>query len=340
MKKSKRIIAILLVVIMLLSCLPISSVAVSGNVPADIIAMSSQVAVELEQEGIVLLENEDNVLPIGNKKVNIFGAGSVVPFLGGAGSGAITTEDPVTFYEALDENNINYNKELRELYETECSGNETPKTGNTVINNLLQLVLAGNSLEEMPCDKLTDDIMQNRKFLEKQIGKIVRGFAYPSISAYNDISEMALKATDIVYARLADNPKTFSLPENWLRWMPTCHHNLAPELFEKFKGEVPHLAPMLMYVWGHSYEFDRQNNWELIEGLLEECSKTTDIWYATNMEIYNYVNAFKQLVFSADGSFVHNPTAISLWGILDANKKTGAGKIVKIAPGETIELHL
>ena len=149
MKKSKRIIAILLVVIMLLSCLPISSVAVSGNVPADIIAMSSQVAVELEQEGIVLLENEDNVLPIGNKKVNIFGAGSVVPFLGGAGSGAITTDDPVTFYEALDENNVNYNPELRALYEQECSGNETPKTGNTVVNNLLQLVLAKNSLEEM-----------------------------------------------------------------------------------------------------------------------------------------------------------------------------------------------
>ena len=161
MKKAKKLIAIVLVITLLLSCISVASFAVSGNVPAEIIAMSSQVAVELEQEGIVLLKNEDNVLPLGDKKVNIFGAGSVVPFLGGAGSGAITTEDPVTFYEALDENNINYNKELRELYETECSGNETPKTGNTVINNLLQLVLAGNSLEEMPCDKLTDDIMQN-----------------------------------------------------------------------------------------------------------------------------------------------------------------------------------
>ncbi len=161
MKKNKRVVAILLVIVMLLSCIPISSVAVSGDVPADIIAMSSQVAVELEQEGIVLLENEDNVLPIGDKKVNIFGAGSVVPFLGGAGSGAITTDDPVTFYEALDENGINYNPELRELYETECSGNETPKTGNTVVNNLLQLVLAQNSLEEMVCEKLTDEIMQN-----------------------------------------------------------------------------------------------------------------------------------------------------------------------------------
>ncbi len=160
MKKSKKIIAIIMVVVLLFSCFSIVSVAVSGNVPADIIAMSSKVAVELEQEGIVLLKNKENVLPLGDKKVNIFGAGSVVPFLGGAGSGAITTDDPVTFYEALDENGINYNPELRALYEQECSSNEMPKTSNTVVNNLLQLVLAKNSLEEMVCEKLTDEIMK------------------------------------------------------------------------------------------------------------------------------------------------------------------------------------
>ncbi len=161
MKKSKKILSVFLAIVMTFSCLTIAGLAVSGDVPEDIIAMSSQVAVNIEQEGIVLLENEDDVLPLGDKNVNIFGAGSVVPFLGGAGSGAITTEDPVTFYEALDENNINYNTELRDLYVQECSGNEMPKTDNTVVNNLLQLVLAQNSLEEMVCEKLTEDIMQN-----------------------------------------------------------------------------------------------------------------------------------------------------------------------------------
>lgn len=163
MKKSKKIIAIIMSVVMLVSCFTIGVWAVSGDVDADVIAMSSKVAVELEQEGIVLLKNEDNVLPLGNKKVNIFGAGSVVPFLGGAGSGAITTENPVTFYEALDENNVQYNPELRDLYEQECSGNEMPKTENTVVNNLLQLALAKSSLDEMEIDKLTDSVMANAK---------------------------------------------------------------------------------------------------------------------------------------------------------------------------------
>lgn len=192
----------------------------------------------------------------------------------------------------------------------------------------------------MPQSAATDDIMINRKFLENETGKFVRGFAYPSISAYNDTSELALKATGIVYARLADNPKSFSMPENWYRWVPTCHHNLALEVFEIFKGDLPGFAPMVMYVWGHSYEFDRQNNWEVIEELLEKCSETTDIWFATNMEIYNYVNAFKSLVFSADGTFVHNPTAYTIWGALDANNKTGTGKMIELAPGETVELRL
>ena len=41
-----------LAITVLLSCFSMVSFAVSGNIPADIIEMSSQVAVELEQEGI------------------------------------------------------------------------------------------------------------------------------------------------------------------------------------------------------------------------------------------------------------------------------------------------
>ncbi len=161
MKTLKKLTAVLMSAVLLLSCFSVAVSAVSGDVPADVIAMSSKVAVELEQEGIVLLKNEDEVLPLAGKKVNVFGAGSVVPFLGGAGSGAITTEDPVLFYEALDESGIEYNKELRALYEKECNSNAMPKTGNTVVNNLLQLALAKNSLEEMNSKKLTEEIMAN-----------------------------------------------------------------------------------------------------------------------------------------------------------------------------------
>ena len=158
-KRLFKLLSLAMAAVILLSvALPTVS-ATSGNIDPNIIAETSQTAVELESEGIVLLKNEDNVLPLEGKKINIFGAGSVCPFLGGAGSGAITTDDPVTFYEALDAEGIEYNTELRKLYEKNCGSNEMPKTDNTVINNLLQLVLAKNSLEEMATRKLTDSVM-------------------------------------------------------------------------------------------------------------------------------------------------------------------------------------
>ena len=56
--------------------------ASSGDIDPAIIAETKQIAIDIEGEGIVLLKNEDNVLPLEGKKLNIFGAGSVCPFFG------------------------------------------------------------------------------------------------------------------------------------------------------------------------------------------------------------------------------------------------------------------
>lgn len=83
-KRLFKLLSLAMAAVILLSvALPTVS-ATSGNIDPDIIAETSQTAVELESEGIVLLKNEDNVLPLEGKKINIFGAGSVCPFLGGA----------------------------------------------------------------------------------------------------------------------------------------------------------------------------------------------------------------------------------------------------------------
>jgi hypothetical protein len=38
-----------------------------------------------------------------------------------------------------------------------------------------------------------------------------------------------------------------------------------------------------------------------------------DIWYATNIEIVDYMDVARMAQFAADGSFVYNPCAKSLW---------------------------
>ncbi len=206
MKKSYKITALTLVLTLLLTCMIVPAFGVSGNIPADVIAMSSQVAVEIEQEGIVLLKNNDNALPLADKKVNVFGAASVVPLLGGAGSGAITTHNPVYFYEALQEAGIAYNTELMELYDKYCGSNEILKTGSTVFNNLTQLLLAKSALNEMEPEKLTDDIMEKAKaFSDTAIIVIGR------TSAENtDLTPETLRLSDNERAMVEKVASTFS----------------------------------------------------------------------------------------------------------------------------------
>ena len=57
-----------------------------------------------------------------------------------------------------------------------------------------------------------------------------------------------------------------------------------------------------------------------------------EIWYATNMEICDYVNAMRGLVYSADGKRVFNPSIISVWMI--DNK----GEVIEVKPGDYVEL--
>ena len=85
---------------------------------------------------------------------------------------------------------------------------------------------------------------------------------------------------------------------------------------------------MVFYLWGHSYEFEDSNTWNIIEEFGEYIGGREEIWYATNMEIYEYVTAWRQLVYSADGTVAYNPTNTELF------IKTAAG-LFSLLPGET-----
>ena len=73
----------------------------------------------------------------------------------------------------------------------------------------------------------------------------------------------------------------------------------------------------MMYVWGHSYEFTDKDNWEVMEEFCKLVSNKEDIWYATNIEIVDYMDVVNRAQFAADGSFVYNPSAQSLWVCVD-----------------------
>lgn len=177
-----------------------------------------------------------------------------------------------------------------------------------------------------------NEIMEDRKKLEQVFGRLCRGHALAH-GRSGEKTQQILADCGIVYARTIKATHGFGLPKNFLEWDPTCHHTdpRLMELADKFLARRPTLPPTMFYLWGHTYEFEDQNNWEVIESFFRKVSGHGDIWYATNIQIYEYINAQRQLIFYADGKTVYNPTQIPIW-----YKKDGG--TITIAPGATVTL--
>lgn len=99
-----------------------------------------------------------------------------------------------------------------------------------------------------------------------------------------------------------------------MKWRGTCHHNeRLMEHTNRFLNTKNLFQPWLFYIWGHSYEFDENNNWEMFEEFCKTAGGRGDIWYATNIEVCEYINAYKSLKFSADLKMVQNTTATDIF---------------------------
>ena len=189
------------------------------------------------------------------------------------------------------------------------------------------------------------EILDDKDNLEKIFKRPIYGLAYPNGSYDNRIVDIA-KSVGIKYARVtndkyaatkaaeayaanADGP----MPEDYMCWVPTCHHNHnLIDFGKKFMALTKKQYLYMMYVWGHSFEFERNNNWEIIEEFCEMIANRDDIWYATNSDIVEYNELFDRLEFFADNEYVHNPSVKSVW--LAVNNST----IVEVKGGETVNL--
>ncbi|MBE6890592.1 MAG: polysaccharide deacetylase [Ruminococcaceae bacterium] len=192
------------------------------------------------------------------------------------------------------------------------------------------------------------DVLNCRLELEKTFGRIIRGMAYPDTgitrfhngSSYEKAKQY-LTELDIAYVRtLGGDNNSFTLPTDWHAWMPTAHHN-NPNILEYLDEFVnmdmstnvyaPMRYPRLFYIWGHSFEFPIRNNWEHLDAICEKVANNNEIWFATNIEIYDYVKAYESLIYSANGKIIYNPTLITVWFDID-------GKLYMIKPGETLKV--
>ena len=157
------------------------------------------------------------------------------------------------------------------------------------------------------------EIQEDRKVLEEVTGELVQGMSYAFGNYNQEIMDIA-RSLGIKYSRTVQETKGFYPPSDFMAWHPTCHHNSGLlELADRFI-DVPGFYELpIMYVWGHSFEFGLSGDWSVIEAFADKMAGKEDIWYATNMEIYRYIQAVRQQDFSADGEVMYNPTAMSVW---------------------------
>lgn len=114
------------------------------------------------------------------------------------------------------------------------------------------------------------------------------GFVYP-FGIFNQNVKDIIKDLGISYARTVVSSHSFDLQKDMLEYQPTCHHN-DPKIFDlidQFIASQPH-QPQIFYIWGHSYEFDVDNNWEIIEEICQRLANHSDIFYGTNQEVFKF----------------------------------------------------
>ena len=134
-------------------------------------------------------------------------------------------------------------------------------------------------------------IEEDRKCLEGICGYDVVGMAYPCGGVNNDdrVAAIVRDSTKIKYARTISDNYSFDPQSNLYRFDPTVRHGNWNKLFEladEFLA-LPEVCetPKLFYIWGHSYELDFDDSWDLFEKFCQKISGRDDVFYGTNREI-------------------------------------------------------
>lgn len=140
---------------------------------------------------------------------------------------------------------------------------------------------------ELGARELEAEFLQDKIALEEIFHTEIKGMAYP-YGVYNDLVVETLEHMGLAYGRTVEESHGFGLQENSrMRFQPTCHHKDEKvfELLDRFIAMEPE-HPQLFYLWGHSYEFDGDHNWELIEDICKKISGHEDIFYGTNAQVF------------------------------------------------------
>lgn len=141
------------------------------------------------------------------------------------------------------------------------------------------------SLTELSDDDIRREITEDKQNLEAVFGEGICGMAYP-YGTFSDRVIKIAKECGIRFSRTVCDAEDFYMQENLMEFRATCHHKNERlfdllEQFLSYDGD----KPVMFCLWGHSYEFDEENNWERIEEFCKKAGGRDDVFYGTNSDV-------------------------------------------------------
>ena len=212
----------------------------------DTVAAANKLAKDVQAEAITMLKNDNDNLPLKNKKVNVFGWGSTSPVYGGTGSGSMSDQYPtVSLLDGMKEAGIETNADLTKLYTDYRT--DRPEVG---------MWAQDWTLPEVPVDQYSDSLIADAKsFSDEAVVVITR------VGGEGADLPMNMKAEGITYENNSKDYEDFKDGEGFLQLSQTERNmlDLVTKNFEKVT---------LVYNGANTFQFDFLDNYPQIQSVL------------------------------------------------------------------------
>lgn len=144
------------------------------------------------------------------------------------------------------------------------------------------------SLTDLIDEEIFYEVQQDKLNLQSIFSREIEGMAYP-FGSYDDRVKVFVAKSGIKYARTVVSTHDFARPNDFLEWHFTCHHK-DPQLMtlaQQFCQLQELEEHQVFSIWGHSFEFDGDQNWDILENLCQFITKYEDVHLVTNIEAYH-----------------------------------------------------
>ncbi|SEM75349.1 beta-glucosidase [Mesobacillus persicus] len=254
------------------------------------------VAEKIANEGIVLLKNENNSLPLVDKKLNVFGSTAFSFKYGGGGSGASDQSRAVNLFEALTNAGIDYNQELYDYYTGLPELQEVTGQSDTGLVQVVKGMVSGEGAAGEP--DVTEAALNQAKEYSENAMIIIQSEAVEA----SDVSSDQLKLSDEMHDLIVKVAENFS--------NVTIVVNAGNTLELGFVDEYPSIQSVLWV--GTPGPFGTNSLAKVLSGELNPSGRITDTYVydvnsspaSENFGDYKYENLDKAYLNYEEGIYV------------------------------------